>query len=318
MPSKLIRDALLGQAPVLSKVALGYTNNELIGEKLFPRVQVDSKRVTVPEWGKGHLRIYNTERAPRADVKVIQPDALSTTDVQLEEHTFDMPLDNGEIEEAKRTLPDYLQHHLEVAMDTLLLEREYLIANMVQNTANMASGHYATLVGTDQFSHASSTPNNTIDAGITQLKSKGVKANTIIFGAAAWLKYITHADIISALFGTGARRPITEELIADYWRRNGNPFNVYVGESFLEDTSNTMVDLWSDNVIIARVPQSAPDRRSQWSPSCGYSFVYGPPEGAIDVRQSEDKKNTIIQPTLWSKVALMQTNAIYLINDTNA
>jgi len=60
-------DSLRIVDPVLTTIARGYKNAQLISEALFPVAPMDKEGGKVPQFGKEAFRIYKTERAPRAD-----------------------------------------------------------------------------------------------------------------------------------------------------------------------------------------------------------------------------------------------------------
>jgi hypothetical protein len=58
--------------PILSTVARGYKNAELVGNLLFPFVPVGQRGGTIITFGREDFRLYNTARAPGAQTKRVQ------------------------------------------------------------------------------------------------------------------------------------------------------------------------------------------------------------------------------------------------------
>lgn len=54
--------------PVLTEVARGYQNAEMVGMGLFPYVPVGQRGGKIIQFGKEHFRLYNTARAPGGKV----------------------------------------------------------------------------------------------------------------------------------------------------------------------------------------------------------------------------------------------------------
>jgi hypothetical protein len=322
MPSLLYRTLTLGIPEVLNTIAVGYSNNALIGTEIFPVVKTKKETVLVPTYGKGHLRIYESERAIRGDARVIAPDDVSSNSFTLEEHTLSTKIDKRELEAAQAdgNLIDLTTLNTKMLVDSLLLRREYLIADMLQDSSNFASGMRVDLSGTDQFTHSSSHPLVIIQTGIDAMKAKGVQANTITFGMEAWKSFKAHADVIQACFGPYSTGVVTEDRIADLFSTKENKFTVRVGQSVIENTSSVVTDIWRDNVIIARVAEGRGDKANIYTPSAGYSlqkYNTAEPIIAAGFEDPVTQKIYLINATIVMKIALLMTDALYLIEDTN-
>ncbi len=59
--------------PILSTVAQGYQNSELIGNALFPHVAVQQRAGKILSFGKESFMAYDTARAPGGPIKRIIP-----------------------------------------------------------------------------------------------------------------------------------------------------------------------------------------------------------------------------------------------------
>ncbi len=53
------------QDPVLTNLAYGYHNNELIGDSLMPIVEIDKEAAKIPTFGRLAFRIPTTTRSLR-------------------------------------------------------------------------------------------------------------------------------------------------------------------------------------------------------------------------------------------------------------
>ena len=72
--------------PVLTKLARGYSNDGFIANYLFPLVSVNKEGGKIPQFTKEAFKIYNTERAIRANSNRINPTLNTTIDFALTEH----------------------------------------------------------------------------------------------------------------------------------------------------------------------------------------------------------------------------------------
>ena len=322
MSSKLLDSLRLNIPEVLNNIAVGYSNNALIGTEIFPLVKTKTESVLAPVFGKGHLRIYESERAPRAHARIVASDDISSVTINLEEQTLTKRFDIREIKAAQDNgnLIDIVSTNTKSLIDSLLLRREYLIADMLQTAANFASGMKVDLSGSDQFTHANSSPLVIIQAGIDAMKAKGVTANTISFGFDAWKSFKAHADVITAIFGPYVPGIPNEDKVAELFSTEKNKVTVKVGQSILENSLGVITDIWKDNVVLARVAEGRGDQANQYTASAGYSFQLDNTSGPMVVSGWEDpitKKIFMINATMTMKVAMLMQDALYLIEDTN-
>lgn len=117
--------------PVLTHLATGYTNAELIGSVLMPFVGVDKEGGKIPLFGKEHFRIYSTERALRAKSNRINPESVGSVDVALDEHDLEYPIDYREDAESAFPLQASATN---TVVEGIRLRHEKMVADMVQNT----------------------------------------------------------------------------------------------------------------------------------------------------------------------------------------
>ena len=82
--------------PVLTNLATGYTNAQLVGDQLMPFVYADKEAGKIPLFGKDHFRAYATERALRAKSNRINPADIGSVDVSMDEHDLEYPIDYRE------------------------------------------------------------------------------------------------------------------------------------------------------------------------------------------------------------------------------
>ena len=69
--------------PVLTNLAIGYTNADMVCDVLFPIVPVDKEGGKIPKFTKEAFKLYNTERALRARSNRINPEDIGSVDVKL-------------------------------------------------------------------------------------------------------------------------------------------------------------------------------------------------------------------------------------------
>jgi len=295
--------------PVLTNLALGYSNAELIADTLFPIVEVEKERNKLPKFGKEAFKIYNTERALRAKSNRINPEGITDMDLATDEHDLEYPIDYRE--EAEAAFP--LQSHATVTVTgAIQLRREKTCADLAQNAANYAASNKVTLAGASQFTHADSDPITVIETAKDAIRSKiGKRPNTMVIGAKALLPLKFHAKLIDKIKYV-QKGMIRLEQLRDLFEID----NIVVGEAVYAGDNDVFGDIWGDNIILAYVPkrQAGVDRNVMEA-----AYGYTPRRRGslqVDVR-TEDGKIELVRATDNYRPYIVGAEAGYLISDTN-
>lgn len=298
--------------PVLTNLAIGYQNAQLIAEHLFPLVPVDKERSKLPKFGKEAFRIYNTERALRAKSNRINPEGITDMDLVTDEHDLEYPIDYREDAEAAFPLQAWATH---TVTEAIQLRREKTCADMAQNAANYAASNKITLAGASQFTNASSDPIAVIETGKEAVRAKiGRRPNTMIIGAAALKPLKFHASLTDKI------KYVQKGMIRlEHLRELFEIENVVVGEAVYAGDNDVFGDVWGDNILLAYVPKKRSGdgmSRDVLEPSYGYTpRRKGMPQ--VDVR-TEDGKVELVRATDNYRPYIVGADAGYLISDTNA
>ena len=179
--------------PVLTNLAVGYNNAEMIAENLFPMVELEAEAGKIPVFGKEKFRIYNTVRALRAKSNRIQPENIDGLDIVLDEHDLEFPIDYREDAESAFPLQAWAT---DVVTEGIQLRREKYCADLAQNAANYATGNKITLSGTSQFTDSSSNPEGVISDAKAAIRSKIAKhPNTMVIGYEAARSLVRHPQL---------------------------------------------------------------------------------------------------------------------------
>lgn len=297
--------------PVLTALAIGYTNAQLVGDQLFPFVSVDKEGGKIPKFGKEHFKIYNTERALRAKSNRVSPEDVGSIDVALDEHDLEYPIDYRE--DAESAFP--LQARgTNIVVEGIRLRHEANVAAMAQNAANYPVGNKITLSGTSQFTHASSDPEGVISDAKSAVRAKIVREpNTAVIGYQCWKALKKHPQLKAILSDTRSRLVQLADL-----REIFEIENIVIGRAVKAADDGTTTDIWADSMVLAYVPTvgGGADQRSPYEPSYGYTLrKRGQP--VVDTR-TEDGKVELIRNTDIFRPYLLGAEAGYLISDTNA
>lgn len=278
--------------PVLTTLARGYSNAELIAQELFPVVFLPKSAAKIPVFGKEAFKIYNTERALRAKSNRISPEDLTSIDVSYTEHDLEYPVDVSEEEES---ILSKQKHGTGVVTSAIALRLEKMAADLASNPANYASSNKSALTTTGCWDHASSHPIVAIDNAKEAIRSKiGKRPNVMAIGAATYVALKNHADIIDRL-KYSQKGIVTVEILQEILGIK----KIVVGEAVYSNDKGTVItDIWGDVAILAYVSQASPELRSEYDPSYGYTCKKsGYPEvdtypeigGKVDIVRNTDK-----------------------------
>lgn len=294
---------------VLTNIARGYTNENFIGTKLFPVVSVSKEGGKIPQFSAEAFRVHNTERAIRARSNRVSPDGRTSIDYVLTEHDLEYPMDYREIEEDIANLE---MHGTMVATEGIKLRLEKLIADLVQNPANL-NGNFSALSSADKFTNPTSNPFLVIDSAKSFVRSKIARdPNTIVIGASTFSALKNHPLVLDRLAYT-RDSILTPKLLANLL----DVPNLYVGKAVYLTDSNQFADVWSDNVILAYVPEAQSNiQRNVYEPAFAYTLQKkGYP--LVD-KYVENGKITVIRCTDIFIPKIVGPDAAFLLMDTNA
>ena len=274
--------------PVLSALALGYSNAEFIGDQLLPFVTLDKEGGKIPRFGKDVFRLYATERALRANSNRINR------------------------EDAEAAFP--LQAHAtNRVVEGIRLRHEAMVASITQNPANYPTGNKIALSGSAVFTDPNSDPEGVVDEAKAAVRNKIVKEpNTMAIGYKAWRALKRHPKLKAILSDTRSRLVQIADL-----REIFEIENIVVGKGIYSTDNGVVTDLWGGNLVLAYVPKAAPavagdaPVRSAYEPSFGYTLrKKGNP--VVDTR-TEDGKLEIIRNTDIFRPYMLGAEAGYLV-----
>lgn len=248
--------------PVLTQVALGYTNAQLVGDALFPNLPSMKRGGKIVKYGKEAFKVYDSLRAPRAVAKRIDWSMLTPVSLALEDHALEIPVDDAEIEEAEDPIRPEIDATL-IVQEAIRVEREKAQADLAQNLATYPTGNKVTLSGTSQWNDAASTPIQNINTGKEAVRSKiGRYPNTLLMGPNVLNSLGLHAQIMDKIKYTQTGI-VTPQLLSALFGID----RVVVGAGVYSDAAGNFTDLWGKHAILAWVPPQA----GKYIPSFGYT-----------------------------------------------
>ena len=297
--------------PVLSALAIGYSNAAFVGDQLLPFVTLDKEGGKIPRFGKEAFTIYQTERALRAKSNRINPEDVDGIDISLDEHDLEYPIDYREDAEAAFPLQTHATNRV---VEGIRLHHEAMVASMTQNANNYPAGNKIALSGTDVFTDANSDPEGVVDDAKAAVRNKVVKEpNTMVIGYKSWRAMKRHPKLKAILSDTRSRLVQLADL-----REIFEIENIVVGKGVYRTDAGVVTDLWGGTLVLAYVPTAAPAAagdapvRSAYEPSFGYTLrKKGNP---VVHTRTEDGKLEIIRNTDIFRPYMLGAEAGYLVS----
>ena len=297
--------ALRVQDPVLTKLAQGYHNLELIGEVLMPTVEIDKEAGKIPKFGRLAFRLPSTVRNLRGTSNRLDPEDITAIDVALEEHDVEYAIDYRKENEAIFSLRQFA---LNTTQDVIALGREKEVATLALDESTYDAGNKVTLSGTSKITSKQADIFTMFDTGIRAVKRAiGRKPNVCVIAGDVWAALKEHPAVIEKLKYSQVAI-VTPEVFAKLIGID----TVKIGEAVYEESSQ-LKDIWSDAIVLAYVaPRSAERKGTVYEPSYGYTVRR---QGGlfVDTYKENGGKLEVIRTTDIHKPHLLGASAGYLI-----
>ena len=253
--------------PILSTVAQGYTNNDFVGNAIFPTVSVGQRAGKIINFGKESFMAYDTARAPGAAVKRINVGYSSST-YGIVDHSLSavVPI---ELQEEAQAVPglNLASASVRTVQDVMRLRLEVEQATIATTAGSYAASNKTTLTSTAQWSDLSaSDPLGDIEAAKDAIRADiGKMPNTIIMGPAVLKSLRQHSKIIDRIKYTGRDIP-TPELLASLFGVD----RVLIGNGVKATDAGVFSDIWGKFVVVAYTEMSG--MADMGRPTYGYTY----------------------------------------------
>jgi len=250
--------------PVLTNVARGYQNAEFVFSALFPVVPVGQRGGKIITFGKEHFRLYETLRAPGANVARAQA-SYGSDSYALEQHAIEEPVPFELLDDAA-AVPgiDLGRGAVARGMDIIGLRVEKAAADLARNPAGYDVGNTVALAGTSQWSDPASDPIANIESYKEVVRGKiGRRPNTLLISGQVFAALKTNPAVVGRLKYT-QREVATPDLLASLFGLD----RVVVGDAIFE-SGGTMADVWGKDAILAYTDTGSLDAAR---PSFGYTY----------------------------------------------
>lgn len=297
--------------PILSTVAQGYQNAELVFPALFPFVPVGQRGGRIIQFGREDFRLYNTARAPGAATKRIDI-GYSGASFALTDYSLEGKVPFELMQEAN-AVPGIDLGRVAVmkVQNVIQLGNEINAATIATTAGSYQAANKTTLAGTSQWSDQTSgvsNPSKDIQTAVEAVRAAvGKRANTVVLGPKVWAALKTHPLIVDRIKYTG-RDSITLDMLANLW----DVKRVVVGDAIYEDAAGALQDVWGKFVVVAYTDISGVNDAGL--PSYGYTYrLSGYP--SVEVPYQDRNAKSWIYPVTDSLAPVAASiNAGYLIS----
>lgn len=255
--------------PILTTIAQGYQNNELIFPELFPVVPVDQRGGKIIQFGREDFRLYSTARAPGSSTKRVQF-GYSGAPFALNSYSLEGQVPFEHMQEAS-AVPSIDLGRVAVmkTQNIIQLGNEVAAAAIATTAASYQAANKVTLAGTSQWSDQTSgvsNPSKDIQTAVEAVRAAvGKRPKTVVLGPKVWASLKTHPAIIDRIKYTG-RDSVTLDMLATLW----DVRRVVVGDAIYEDATGALVDVWGKYVVVAYTETG--NLQDAGLPSYGYTY----------------------------------------------
>ncbi|HLJ65188.1 MAG TPA: hypothetical protein VKT70_13830 [Stellaceae bacterium] len=296
--------------PVLTTVAQGFTQPDLIGETILPAVPVDVSGGQILQFGKEAFMAYNLRRAPGGTTKRIEFGYLGQHYALLED-ALEVKVPREWLRDAS-IVPgiDLGSRAVRLGLAVVKKSLESDIASLVLNPANYGPNNQIVLAGAAKWSNPAATPYQQILQYREAIRaSVGIYPTLGVFSPQAWVALISNPSIITR-FQFTSHDAITEDMIARLFQLD----KVVVGKAVSSDDQGNFSDVWGNNCLLSYSP---PDPTGPEQPSLGYTYTMrGNP--LVEPPYYDNNAKSWIYPTGYERAPVIAApGAAFLIQQPN-
>lgn len=296
--------------PILTNVAQGYRQPDLVGMNLFPTVPVMVSGGQIIEFDRTAFRKYNARRTPGSGTRRIEF-GYSGKPFALVQDSLEGKVPFEHMRDAARVPGiDLGSRAVNGTMKVLRLALENDQATLATDAANYDAGHKVALAGATKWSAATGTPTDDIETAREAIRASiGVYPNVLLLSAVAFKAAKTNANVINRFKYTG-RDSITAEMLANLWDIQ----KVVVGGAITFSDADAASDVWGNNAVLAYVALGS---QTQEEPSFGYTYTLEGNPFAEQPYQDRNAKSWIYPVTYERSPVLSGITGGYLIQNPN-
>lgn len=316
--------------PILSDFSVGFQDQTLYGQNLFPITPVRTQSGRYRVFDRSNWIIFPSRREPGTVANEVRGGKWSEDTFTTQEHSLQAPIFDEERQEytslgglANAVFGGALT--LDPEMDatalvtrSILLEHELKVANAIRNTANYPSDHVVTLAGSQQWSDYTSgvasvsDPVAAIQAGMTKIWTKTRRyPNTLVIPAMGvpWIQQ--HPRIVDRFKTFSLLQPDAFKLLTGFEGTIYTVDSLYNSAQSI-DLPENITDFWGKDVWLGIVDPS-PGQKTQ---TFGKTFSQIYPDGTVrptDRWREEGRKSDLVRTSQKYDIKIVANIAGYVI-----
>jgi len=265
--------------PHLTAITLAYRNQNLVADRVLPRVPVESELFKWSKYDKGDGFTVPDTRVGRKS----QPNKIDWHATEQNDSTNDYGLDDEipakdvkaamSVKATQGVMPiDPIARSTELLTELINLDREKRVADLVFNANSYASSNKATLSGGSRWDdYANSNP---VSAILDAMDSMIVRPNKLVLGRAVWTKLRQHPKVVNAFFGVVANAgTVMPQYLAELLEIE----EVIIGEGFINTAKKgqtpTLTRVWGKSAALIYQPAVISSPQGQLC--YGFTAQYG-------------------------------------------
>lgn len=191
-----------GVDPLMTNVAIAYTNDEYIAESLLPSFSVKKQTDKHFVYDRGRFRApsNNAKRAQSANSGEVNLILTTGNPYFAEDHALKQFVADEEADNAVDPSAPY-QDATESVVERLMIGREVEAATLLATAGNYGASNKITLTGTDQWNdYINSNPIGDIEAGKAAVHAQIFKTpNVLMLGKQVYDQLLNHPAIIERI-----------------------------------------------------------------------------------------------------------------------
>lgn len=238
--------------PVLTNVAIGYTNDTFIADQIFPVVPVKQQSGKHFVYDQGRFRVNETRRASGASSQKMNLKFTTGNAYFCEDHALSQDVPDEDVDNAITPTSPF-QDATENLMDLHKTAREVEVATLATNTGVFTN--YTTLSGTSQFSdYDNSDPFSVFETAKQTIHNAiHLPANTIVMGKQVWDKLKLHPAFLERIKYTG-KGPVTTDMVASLLEVDRILIGGAAKNTAKEGQSDSMSYIWGKDISVFYIP----------------------------------------------------------------
>lgn len=298
--------------PVLTTIAQGYMNSDMVAPALFPSVPVALRGGNIITFGKEDFMLYGSQRAPGENTKRVQFGYSGST-YALVDYGLEGQVPIEVLQEGQNSVGiDHSAMAIRKVSNIMALRLEKQAADIARTAATYPAGNKVTLSGTGQWSDFSGTsqPIQNIETAKEAVRAAvGKRPNTVVMGAQVMSKLRQHPVVVDRMKYTG-RDVATAEILAALFGVE----RVLVGDAIFASDAGVFSDVWGKDVVIAYTELASVG--DMGAPTYGYTYTLNGYPLAEEPYYDRNAKSWLFPVTRAEAPVLVSASAGYLI--TNA